>query len=496
MVEKSLSMLKTPSSYNSNDQQPEVDQQENKRNELDFLNSEDGQQEKNKQENFKEPEKKSLGDLKTPETYQGQPDPEQEESTFGSLIRNISANASRLGEQYFGRQGNMEKMGKDILTNYPLSGGILGYALSELMGPERWERMVKGKGQNLPTSEQLKETSQNITSGYTKPKTPGEEKFQEYTESVGSTIGGGRPSTARNVLVNNMGIPLASEAVKQTVEGLGFGKDKATYTKLGAWTALSLLANVNAPKYASSLMNQGRNGIPDTLQFNVPRFQQRLQNVANDSHLLHADPRSALARQVLGGIQTDLQNGQLSVRSLMTSYDGVNAAKRNRGLFELSRDDRGFATTAIDRVRLAVGNEIRESSSQYPQAMQNWNSGLQAWAVVHQSKAMTKWIDSLVTGPYKKLAGSIALALFGVTSVGAYAAPAIAGPLALAVPAAYKVGQVAYRAWNDPRLARYYWDAISHAQQENIPAFINSYNKLNKGLEKSTTSKKDKKNNR
>ncbi len=447
-------------------------------------------------EDIKKPEgeKPQWGDFLSTTTYQGEVDPVEEEGTFGYLIRNISANASRLGEQILGAKGNVEKMGKDILNNYPQAGGLLGYALSELMGPERWERLVKGpegRQQLAPTSEQIKDFSQRATKGYTKPKTPGEEKFQGYTEDIGSTLSGSRAPS----VINNLGIPLSANLVKNTVKDLGFGEDKATIAKLGTWTALSLLGNVNAPKYASELMNKGRNGIPQEVNINVPRFQKSLQKVANDPSLLHADPRTALARQEIANIQKDLANGQVSTKSLMTTYDGVNAAKRDAGLFSLTASDRKFAAKAIDKVRNAVKEEILESGSSYKEALDNWKSGTQAWAVIHQSNAMTNWISSLSKGPHAKFLSGPAAALFGITSYGGVKSPLVAGPLAATIPAAYKGYQTAYRVWNDKNLSKYYWEAISNAQKENIPAFINNYNKLNKALEKSEPVKKNSKTN-
>lgn len=440
-----------------------------------------------------EAEKPQWGNFDTPSTYQGEPDPIAEESTLGYFTRNILTNASRVGEQILGKYGNTEKMTKDVLSNFPVSGGLLGLAISELVGPEKWEKMVKGEtGQQqiLPTSAQLKEMSVKGTKGYTEPKTKGEENFQKYVEDIGSTIGGSRAATARNVAINNVGIPAASNVVEDVVEGLGFGKDKAMVAKLGTWTALSLLGNVNAPEYASNLMNQGRNGIPNNLNANIPRLQNRLQQVANNPHLLHADPRSALARQELAAIERDIANGQTSIRSLMTTYDGINAAKRNRDLFSLNRNDQAFARRAIDTVRDAVRDEIMDAGANHAGALNSWRSGIQAWAVIHQSRAMTNWIDGLARGPYGKTISGPAAGLFGVTTYGGVKAPLIAGPAATAIPAAYKAGQTAYRVWQDPNLSRYYWNAIGAAQRENLPTFLNNYNKLNKSLEKSDSTKK------
>lgn len=455
------------------------------------------QEEAFEQEEKPKPEQPQWGQFQTPTSYQGPVDEKEQESTFGYFLRNITANASRLGEQVLGKYGNIEKMGKDILVNAPKTGGILGWAISELVGPENWERMVKGepgKEQILPTSESLKEASIKATKGYTEPKTPGEKKFQEFTEDVGATLSGSRAATARNVAVNNLGIPAAANVVKRIVADNGFGEDKATIAKLGVWTALSLLGNVNGPRFASQLMNNGRNGIPNTLPIDVVRLQNRLQTVSRSPNLLIADPRTALARQEINAIQQDLANGQNSVRSLMTSYDGINAAKRNRGMFELNRNDQNFARRSIDEVRNAVRDEIMESGAQYPQALNNWRSGVQAWATIHQSRAITNWVQNLINGPYAKLISGPALGLFGISSYGVASSPALGIATAIAAPIIYKTGQVAHRVWSDPNLSRYYWNAILDAQNENLPAFLNNYNKLNKELktgEKKTKSKKD-----
>ena len=446
---------------------------------------------------IEEPEKEEFqwGNYLTPETYQGEPDPTEDENGVGYFIRNIASNASRVGEQVLGKVGNLEKMGKDILSNFPQYGGLLGWGIQKLIGQERWERMVRGqpgREQMYPTSEQLKEFSNKATGGYTAPKTKGEENFQKYIEDIGSTIGPGRTFNVRNMAVNNLGIPVASNVVQDVVEGLGFGKDKGTIGKLLTWTGLSLLGNINAPKYASEMMNQGRNGIPQAANFDTPRMLKRLDAV--DKKLLSADPRTALARQTSASIRSDISNGQNSVRSLMTSYDGINAAKRNRGLFELSKGDREYAKRAINDVLHEVRNEIVDAGKNYPEALKSWRDGIQAWAVIHQSKSLTNTIDNWARGPYAKVLGGPAAALFGVGAYGGLKNPLIAGPAAVGVPAAYKTLQTAYRVWEDPRLSKYYWNAILEAQRENAPAFINNYNKLNKSLEESSgSSKKNKK---
>ena len=439
-----------------------------------------------------EAEKPDWGNFQTPNTYQGEEDPTQDESSLGYIFRNITTNASRLAEQAYGRYGNLEKMGKDILTNYPLSGGVVGWALSELLGPEKWEKMVKGKSEHqmFPTSENLKEISKEITGGYTNPKTPGEEKFQGYTEDIGSTISGRtlRNPNARNIALNNFVTPIAANVTKDIVEDLGFGEKKANIAKAMVWTPLSLAFNVNASQYAANLMNQGRNGFNQNTVANIPRYQTELNRVTRN--MFQGDPRSALAQQQLAGINNDIANGQTSIRDLMTRYDALNAAKRDRGLFALNVGDRRAAVNNINEVRDVVRREIQHLGQANPQALESWENGVLAFSTIHRSRALTNWIEGVSKGPYAKILTGPAAALFGVGSYTGMKNPLIAGPSSVGVPAAYKTGQTIYRMWNDRNLQNYYWNAIGAAQRENIPAFVNNYNKLNKEMEKSDSIKK------
>ncbi len=398
-------------------------------------------------------------------------------------------------EQSFGRFGNLEKSAKDILTNYPQTGGVIGKALSELVGPETWERIVKGpkdKQQILPTSENIKDLSEKATGGYTKAKTPGEEKFQGYIEDIGSTLSGRTlaNATARNIGLNNILIPSAANLTKNIVQDSGFGEDKANLAKLAVWFPLSLAANVNANQFAANLMNRGRNGFNQNLNVDIPRYQDSINRVSRN--MLQGDPRSSLAQQQIAGIHNDISNGQTSMRELMTRYDAINAAKRDRGLFALNAPERRAAIRNINQVRDAVRGEIEQLGQSNPQALQDWKNGVQAFSTIHRSNAISNWVQSIAKGPYAKLLTGPAAGLFGVTSYGGVKAPLIAAPASVAAPALYKTGQTIYRMWNNPNLSNYYWNAVTSAEAENIPAFINNYNKLNKGLEKeeSNSSKK------
>lgn len=438
-----------------------------------------------------EPEQPQWGNFQTPMTYQGEPDPNADEGLFSTFVRGATRIASRGAEQLAGVYGNTEQFLKDTLTNMPKTGGILGWAVSELVGPENWKRIVQGNGQMLPTSKDFKKASQELTQGYTKPKTKGETELDEYAEDVFGTMpfSGGLAQTNFQRAANHLLIPAAANVSKKIVKDLGFGEDKANLAKVATWLPLLLANNVNGPAYASQLTNQGRQGYPQNLvTANTLRYENSLTRA--ERRMLHNDPGSELARQQIAGIRQDVANGQTSIQDLMTRYDAINRAKRSRGLFDLNRVDRNAAIRNINDVLGVVRNEIQTIGGANPRALQDWQNGIRAWGVIHQSRALTNWVESIAKGPYAKLAAAPAAALFGLGGVGAYHHPVVGITGTALAAAGYKTGQIMHRVIFDPRLRDYYFRAIGGAMEENLPVFINNYNKLNKELEKVQPKKK------
>ena len=436
-----------------------------------------------------EAEKPEWGNFETPETHQAEPkyDPD-EESFFSMVARNSAENAKILVSKVAGAPGDLQQISTNFIANMPSSGGFFGNAIAEWIGKDKWEKVARST-QHLPTSETVKKNLDYMF-GKTPSKSEKEKVVNEVVGDVGGVLGGtatfGGALRARNIL----GIPGVANVVKQTAKWLGFGEEESNLAKMAVWLPMALLSNVNGPAHASRMMNAGRQGIPQALQSNVPRLTRNLNQLERSTLMLGSDPRSALARQQINLIRENLANGQTNVRSLMTAYDGVNAAKRGSGMFELGRTDRNFARERINEVNRIVRDEIVQSSQAHPEAINNWQNGLTAWATVHQSNAITNWVEKLARGPYVKLLQGPTAALFGFGSYGAITAPLVGGAVAAGGPAAYKSFQTMYRMWQNPDLAQYYWGAISAAQAENLPVFIKQYEKLSEKLENSKTAKK------
>ncbi len=438
------------------------------------------------------------GNFQTTTSYYNQQQ-EQQESNLGMLARNLVSNFARASETALGKYGDIVEFGKSVLENLPDYTGTLGRYFKEFVGPDRWKAMVRGEeslipmqGFRPPASQDFRKATEALTGEYTKPKNKIEKGLQEFSSDVGATLSlPGLPGARipegrtpiRHALINNVGIPAAATAAKQSVEHLGFGEDKATWTKLAIWTALSLLGNVDGKKWATQQVDTARNSLPGYLTSDLNRYINRVDKL--EKGFLHNDPRSTLAVKQVDGIRNDITNGRNSIQDLMTRYDAINAAKSDAGLFQIFGKARETAIKNIDQVRHAVRDQIMETGAAHPEALQQWRNGIQSLAVIHQSNRMTNWIQGVLKGPYQKIAAYPILGLFGLSGAAAYANPLATSGTAVASSALYKAGQIAYRTWNDPRLARYYWNAISAAQKENAPVFIKNIQELNRRYEQS-----------
>lgn len=420
----------------------------------------------------------SWGNFQNTSTYQGEPDPTAEEGFFGTLARNLYSNVARGREAILGKFGDVEQLARKGIAKFPQITPI-SYVAEQMLGKEKWNDLVLGKNRDagiLATTQDLKKLEKKFTGEYTEPKTNAERIGQELSSDVGSLISGNPARSVARTLAVKIGIPAVATAAKESVKELGFGEDTQTWTKLATWTALSLAEGVNAPAYAARLMNEGRNGFNPRLGAIAPRYEHQLNRVSN--RMLQGDPRSSLAQQQIAGIRTDIQNGQIGIRDLMNRYDAINAAKRDRGLFELGRADRRAAIRNINEVLGVVRQEIGIIGQTNPAALRSWEEGLRAFSVIHQSNAISNTAKRWLKGPYTKAA------VFSLFGGAALKNAGTVGTAATVGAAANKVGQVAYRVWNDPVLARYYWNAINAARQENQTAFMKNFQDLDKEYNK------------
>lgn len=420
----------------------------------------------------------SWGSFDTSSSYY-KAESEKKTDAVSDFTRIISSGIMRFGEAAGGKYADMVEFGKSSLENFPSIAGPIGAAIESFVGPEKWKQMIRGPEDEtlgnlkLPTTQNLRGITEKLTGDYTKPKGSKEKAFQEFVSDVGSVASGRAPTLTRHA-TNKIAIPLTANAVKQTVDYLGFGEDKANAAKIATWLPLSLLGNVNGRQYASQQVGDARRALPNHLRLDLNRYLQRIDALENQ--FLAGDPRSEIALKQLGFMRQDILKGQTSIHEAMTRYDAINATKQTKGFFELNRGPlRDAASHNIDQVRHAVRDMILETGRAYPDALQQWTNGIQSLAVIHTSNRLTNFAKETLKGPYGKIGAAAVGSLFGLTG---YHHPIVTGALSTAGAMTYKTGQVAYRVWEDPQLRTYYSKAITAAIAEDAPVFIKNMQKL------------------
>lgn len=430
---------------------------------------------------------KSWDQYQTKDNYVPPKDPNGEETTFDWLLRNYISIKSRGEEAVLGGPGKLKNMGKSLFKKYPGAFGLIGWGLHNLMGQENWDKVIDvASGIDLPTPEDFRSLTELASGDYTKPRTKNEERAQQISSDIGTTLNPftriTRPAVA---FMNHLVTPLASNIVKESVEGMGFKSDKAETAKALTTLVLSLGSNVDARRFATEMVNRGRNGLPNFLNANILRYQARMNQMQN--RVLMNDPRTALTQSQINGINNDIANGQTSIQALMNRYNAISAARRDRGLWAMSAGDRRVAVNSINDLQNAVRQEILDIGRAYPEAIQNWQQGNAALRIIHQSNTITNWVQGQLSSPLGKGIGAAtgASALFGAKGV-----PALAGAATGAAAATYKSGQVLYRVMNNQNLRHYYFEAIAAAQAQNSVQFLKYYDKLDKALSKPDKRKK------
>src|ERR1700722_7180623 len=174
------------------------------------------------------------------------------------IERNVARGTSRILERGLGTPGDIQE--------------FIG-SLTGLSPPVK-----------LPTSQKLKETSQNLSQGYTRAETPFEEKTDEYLQDVASYM---LPGAKGYNYARTLGIPLAGALAKEGVSRLGVGEGKQTASKLGTMLSLDLLSQNpgGVTKYIGDFFKKAKNSIPKAASADARNLLGTINNLRDEISL-------------------------------------------------------------------------------------------------------------------------------------------------------------------------------------------------------------------
>lgn len=405
-----------------------------------------------------------------------QPKPPEPESLPEQYARTHARYASRFGEQVLGQFANL----RDFLAN------SLGYGYEKITGKEQPEardflkKSIAGPiGALLPTSEELKEKSIKTTGGYTKARTPEEENYDRYIETVGAYL---QPGTGEFSIIKNLGIPLAGELTRHAT-GLLTANEKI---KEGAKLAIMLVTDIatrgNGRKHASDLYNQSEQLVKAT--DSVP-FQTIASDLNATRQKLSTGSASASSKQkalkLIDEIEETarLNGGNLPVKDLIQYRKDINEALDDLSAFEfgsqISKTNKKNSIKNVGEVKDTVIKAIDDYGATNPAFDKLNKAANEAWAVTSKSNSIANFISKAYTKPFVS-EGAKVLFASGLPLLGK------AGLVAAPVLASAKGIQIMTRIFQSPTLAKYYADVVKASMQQNVGAMNSSMQKLDKAL--------------
>lgn len=375
------------------------------------------------------------------------------ESVLGTAGRIATQYTSRAGEAIAGIPGAIEAAGKHV-------GGLAGEKLRETFGMRPLNEQEKGEihKRRFPTSSELREKSEKLTKGYTKPRGPWEEFGGEIISDVAPMVAlPGGASVARSVATATLG-NTAKEIVKQ------FGGSEGTQelTKLGTMFIGGSI-NPGAARQATRQAYQTRDAlIPQGATVSSTNLERALTQIENRAARGGGGPGTAEIENYITRLRARAQNGRIPVDELTEAKVRIN---QNRARYGFNRDSRRL----YNDIAHAVDDELRNYGNINPAFYNAHFRADRMHETVERSLEASRQIADFVRGPIKSAVGT----LIGYS----YPKALVAGGVAYGGARGYAVLD---RIMRNADLRRLYQNMLTESARNNAPAAAKSLEKLDK----------------
>lgn len=389
--------------------------------------------------------------ISKPETQYSTPeeDEKEEERIRGQLT-------SRGIESVLGLPGD--------LVNF--AGGLFGYE------------------PGMPGSEKLREVSENLSQGYTKPKNKEEEDLGELFQDISLFA---LPGAKHYSLARNIGIPLAANLAKEGIKYLDGDEKKQAAGKIGTMIVLDVLNHRSslgsAKEYASSLFKKADEAIPKGLSIKSSNLEKSLDALEGAFKAGGERPSTGDALKKISEIRNEIKNGKIDLKDLVAYRPAINEwIDKYKGFdIQASPKIREKIIHNLNQVKGEVIKAAEEYGSKYnPEYLNLSKSANEAYAAYAQSNKIQNFIQKHAAS---KLKSTGAKALLGGSMI---ATPGVAGVVAgsaasVGAMGSYKLFKTILRA-KSPTLRNHYFNILEGAAKGNAAQVTKNAKALDKEL--------------
>jgi len=374
------------------------------------------------------------------------------------IERNIAQQTSRMGETVLGAPGDIYSFVKSIFGGDPET--------------------------NLPTSKSLREKSEELSQGYTKPENEFEEKMGEVQQDIASFL---IPGSKEYSMFRNIGIPIVANLAKEGINMTGEEK-LAGAAKTGLMIGLDLMANRKgmgggAKKFAGNLFNQMEKKIPKGLSIKASNLESHLNEIAKEQAKGGSRPSTIKSLEKVKEIKNEIKNGKIDLKALVEYRHSINEAIDDLGGFEyfFKPKQKEKIIKNLQQVKGSIIKSTEEYAQKFdPELLNLSRSANEAWSAYEKSNKIGNFLNKYFG---KKALGTSVKTVLGISAAGALGKTVTAGA-AIPLAVGYQGIKVLSRIKNSPTLRKYYGNILSGSLKGNVAQVSRNLQALDKELEK------------
>jgi len=338
----------------------------------------------------------------------------------------------------------------------------------------------------VPNTQDIDQFADEMTGGYTEPKTKGEKFGSEVVKAVvGRKIfGGSNRATPIGRAAVDIGVPLLGETAKETAGLFTKNPTKQEAAKLGTMVLMDMLVGVpygSTPGYTRQLTSRARQQLSDPQRAlsNTAPLRQTL--VRQRQHLTVGGANAAYQPAInrIDEAIRMIDSGNMTREAAYRLRENISREVLGRGGYELERTAATEAARHQHQVRHALTTGLYRDARQngYESFISADQAARNAYRVYSESNRLTNFIKKNYGRPFMSHA---AVALFHSGKVGAAIGGAVAGaPI-------YQTMKIAERMMRSPELMALYAQTAKAAAQNNAPqmrSYLKKFDQKAKELE-------------
>lgn len=378
------------------------------------------------------------------------------------VLRHGARIGTRLAEEGHGFVGNVAELAKNSIEylneKFPVTK-----KMPSLNDVHRGMQTIR---KFFPTSSELRKVSNELTGGYTEPKSKVEDAADNLITSAASMYMMGGASIPRAI-----GVATSGELAKAGADLF----NTAPSTKKKLYIGATILSSIWDPKRATNL----KNALYDETESLLPHDAKilgtdLLEDIARTEDRITRkgvlSKGDDLALTQLNKLKNVVdKNGEINVNSLWESKKNLNDK-----YFELAPKER----IDLDPVKKIIHENFNEYGKYNPKFLSKLKAADNANAILLQSKKAADTIVKAWKQAGVKIPDTIKFAGLGIP----YLAPKATGFAAIPAIAAYgsfKTGEIGYRFMKNPSFRRSYNKMMISAVKGNVAATAHNLQQMN-----------------